>query len=208
MCSSPKDNSEKLAREDAKRQAKLEAERQARIQAGTAEVDRTFGGFDDAYYDGISNAYKTHYTPLLDEQFTQATQDAYMNPMGGSTNSSAFAQQLEKLETQRQRELADINNRGLAEAQNYRGNVASNRQGLISQVNAGAGVDQVANLAAEQAKSLRAAPVFSGLGDVFAKFTAQAANAANNGAFNTKQEYTPLTFNNSTKNAERNVRSN
>ncbi len=192
MCGkAPKDRSAEIA-------AQQERERQARITAGTSRINEIFGGFDDKYYDGIAQSYGEHYTPQLEEQFTDARERLYFNPTGGSTQSSAFAEQLADLETERQRQLVDISNRGRAEAQNNRGSLASQRANLIGQLSAGSSVDTVAGLAAEQAKNLTATPVYSALGDLFGRFTGNAVNAANAGAFNNKdKQQTPLLFNNS-----------
>lgn len=200
MCGkTPKDKSADIA-------AQQERERQARITAGTAEIDKNFASFDDNFYNGISDAYASHYRPLLDEQYMDAQKSLYLNPVGGTTNSSAFAEQLANFEKDYQRQIADIGNRGLSEATNYRANVAQNRGNLIGQLNGGASVEQAATMAAQQAKSLQAAPVYSALGDVFSKFTAAGVNAANAGAFNQdKLKSNPLLFGTSSGNAEKRV---
>lgn len=191
MCQkAPKDNSAEIA-------AQQERERQARIKAGTERVNEIFTGFNDAYYDGIQEAYTQHYTPQLEEQYRDAKERLYYSPQGGNTQSSAFAKQLADLETERQRQLVDVSNRARAEAQSNRGNLANQRASLIGQLNSGSSVDSVAGLAAEQAKNLTAAPVYSALGDLFGKFTGNAVNAANAGVFvNKDTKADPLLFNN------------
>lgn len=196
MCKTktPKDRSAEIA-------AQQEAERQARIKAGSARIDEIFGGFDDNYYDGIAGAYKEHYTPLLEEQYEDARKQLYYNPAGGSTSSSAFAERLADLEKERQRQLVELGNRGLATAQENRGNLANNRQSLISQLNAGASVDTVAGLAAEQAKTLTATPVYSPLGDLFSRYLTNGANVLNSGVISNQQNNDPLLFGNTNKKA-------
>jgi 23S rRNA pseudoU1915 N3-methylase RlmH len=197
MCKTPKDKSAEIAEQ-------AERERQARVRAGTAEIDKTFSSFNDDYYDGIAKSYAEHYTPQLDQQYADARKAIMYNPAGGSTNSSAFAQQLAKLEADRQKQLVEIGNRGMSEAQGNRANVASNRQNLIQQLNAGSSVESVAGLAAENARNLTAPPVYSPLGDLFARYTANAANAVNAGVLE-KQQIDPLLFGGTNKSAVRTV---
>lgn len=189
MCKTkkPKDNSAKIA-------AQQEAERQARIAEGTNRINSQFSQFDDNYFNGIADAYKAHYTPQIEEQYQAARKNMMYNPAGGSTSSSAFAARLGELERDRQRQMVEIANRGLSEAQNYRSNVVSNKQNLIGQLNAGSGVDSVSSLAAEQAKSLTATPTYSALGDLFSRFATNANNYVNSNT-NSNNQNNSLLFN-------------
>lgn len=185
MCgSAPKDRSAEIA-------AQKERERQARIKEGTTKVNEIFGQFGDDYYGGIANTYQEHYQPLVDEQYDTAKRDLILSTPGG-TGSSAFAKKLGDLEKAYQRELVSLGERASGESNRYRSDVASNRSQLLSQLEAGSGVDTVASLAAERALALTAPPAFSSLGDLFAKFSADAANYTQ--AANAGYQAQPLLF--------------
>lgn len=188
MCgggSAPEDHSAEIA-------AQKEAERQARIAAGTKQINSIFGAFGDDYYDGVAKAYSEHYLPLVDEQYADAKKALVLSAPGG-VGSSAYAKRLGDLEKQYLREQVSIGERAAQQANQYRGDVATNRQQLLAQLEAGTGVDTAASLAAERAKALNAPQAFSPLGDIFGKFTADAANYSS-ASQNIQSQQNPLLF--------------
>lgn len=192
MCGpkTPKDNSAEIA-------AQQERERQARVSAGTQRIGEIFGGFNDDYYTKYVDDYKNYYLPQVDDQYADALKQIKYSPSGGSTSSSAYAGKLADLEEARQRAITQIGSQGQATAQDYRGQVESSRQNLISQLNAGSSVESVAGMASNQAKTLSATPVYSPLADLFGKFMTTGANVIQSNAAQGKTTDIPLLFNSS-----------
>lgn len=203
------DPSVQAALDAAEAQRKAEEERTARIKAGTQRVNEMFGGFNDDYYGSIAEAYKNFQMPLLDEQAKEARR---VLPFGtASTQSSAYQRQAGNLERDISRQTADIGNKAVTFANTRRGEVENSRSGLLNLAQSGADVETVNAAAADSAKvfgtpspyiqgAIVPTPVsqqqFSPISDLFAKYTADAAN----GALAQRQGYlppkfsTPLTF--------------
>lgn len=149
-----------------------EAERQKRITDGTASIDKTFSQFDDPYYQGIEQAYLDYYNPQLDRQY----QDAYRKTKTslastGNLNSTAGARKLGDLMNEYTLQKGQISGGATGAANEQRSNVERDRNDLINQLNAGAGVDTIANSSAERANALATPQQYSPIGDVFAGFT-------------------------------------
>lgn len=173
--------------------AAREQQRQQRIAEGTGAVNTAFGNsFNDDYYGNIANMYKSHYAPLIEEQYQRTLRD--LPYQFASTGSSEFQRRTGELEADYQRQLVDSASQAQQFANDRRANVENQRQNLIGQVTSGADPGTAATLASGVVKSLSAQPTFSAVGDLFAKYTANAANAA---GFNRQQlpnNNTPLTF--------------
>lgn len=154
----------------------IEAERQQKIAEGTGKVNEAFGQFDDDYFSGIQHAAEDYYLPDISRQFDRTMRQL---PMRFATrDSSAYAREAGLLEEDRARQEADYKGKALEYANNARATVEQNRGDLVQQVNAGAGVEQAADLAAKRAAAVSRPPTFSPIADLFTKFTANAANTA------------------------------
>lgn len=173
--------------------AAREAARQQAIRDGSAQVNSAFGSFNDDYYGGITDAYKSHYTPLIAEQYDKVKRE--LPYQFASTGSSEYQRRVAELEADYQRQMVDNASQAEQFANDRRSQVESQRGNLISQVTAGADPNTAATLAAGAVKSLSAQPTFSALGDLFAKYTGNAANYAGaQQAQGTGQNYTPISF--------------
>lgn len=179
--------------------AEREVKRQQAIREGSAQVNQAFGSFDDGYYADIANKYKLHYAPLIAEQYEKAKRE--LPYQFASTGSSEYQRRVAELEADNQRQLIDNASQAEQFANDRRSQVESQRGNLISQVTAGADPNTAATLAAGASKSLSVQPTFSTLGDLFGKYTANAANYAGaQQAQGMGQNYTPITFPGSGKN--------
>jgi hypothetical protein len=186
--------------------AESEEERQARIDAATAAVNQAFGSFDDNYYVSIADAYKNYQRPLFDEQAGEARRKLPMSVP--NTASSAYQRKLGDLETDIMRGESDLNRSAIEESNRRRGEVDYERSSLINMATGGATAETVANEAATRAQQLSQPPSFSPLADMFAKYTADAANYALAGAGREKtapQITRPLNFNHSPSSSVRTI---
>lgn len=203
------DPSVQAALDAAEAQRVAEEARAARIKDSTNRVNTMFGGFNDDYYGSIADAYRDFQMPLLDEQAKEARR---VLPFGtASTQSSAYQRQAGNLERDVARQTADVANKGVSFANTRRGEVENSRSGLLNLAQSGADVETVNAAAADASKvfgtpspyiqgAIVPTPVsqqqFSPISDLFAKYTADAAN----GALAQRQGYlppkfsTPLTF--------------
>lgn len=174
--------------------AAREAERQARIAEGTQSINSAFtNAFNPDYYTGLSTAYKSNYEPLIQEQYQTALRQ--LPYQFASTQGSEYQRRVGELERDYQRQLVDNASAADAYANERRSQVEGQRQNLVGQVTAGADPGTAATLAAGAVKSLSAAPTFSALGDLFAKYTGAAANAQGlNQAGAPMANYTPISF--------------
>ncbi len=173
--------------------AAREAQRQQAIRDGSAQVNSAFGAFDDNYYDDIANKYKANYTPLIAEQYDKVKRE--LPYQFASTQGSEYQRRVSELEADYQRQMVDNASQAEQFANDRRSQVENQRGNLISQVTAGADPNTAATLAAGAVKSLSAQPTFSALGDLFAKYTGNAANYANaQQAQGMGQNYTPISF--------------
>jgi len=167
----PEDHSAEIARQK-------EIERQARIAAGTEQINKNFGTFDDNYYGGVGQAYNDFYLPLVDEQYQQAHRGlTYKLANTGNLTSSAGATTLANLFRDYNRQRASIGDQALGSERDLRNNVEQNRSELISQLNATADPEAAAASATARAKSLAMPTPFSPLGDLFQQYTGNLANA-------------------------------
>lgn len=174
MCfgGAPQDNSAEIARQQ-------EAERQARVQAGTARINDAFSKFDDSYYSGLGKSYLNYYTPELERQYGDAQKKlTYGFADAGNLESGAANQKMADLGREYGVQRAQLSDRALGAQQQGQADVERNRSDLISQLEAGSGVESTATSALARAQSLSAPPQYSPLGDVFATFTNTLANNA------------------------------
>lgn len=170
MCFGPKDNSAAIA-------AQQERERQDAINSGISRVDKTFGGFNDSYFDTIKQDALDFYMPQLDDQYKDARRKTvlYLDKKG-NLNSSAGIRKLRELDEARNTHQQTIADRALSIAQDQRGRIESAKSDLYSQIYAGADPAGAGATAASRAASLQAPPQFGPLGDLFTNFTNFAAN--------------------------------
>ena len=140
-------------------------------------VSKSTSGFDPAYYDSIAKAYEDYYTPQLNEKAQRARRSIALAP--GASSSSSGARRAGEFETDYQRELVGLGERGRAAATKRQGEVEDTRSTLLNQVQAGAGIDTIGNQATARAQMLSEPPLYQPLGDLFSRYVTDVANARN-----------------------------
>lgn len=170
MCKPDVDNSlQRQAQQDAATARAEEEARQARITAGTAQIDDTFGGFDDGFFNGYRDSILNFSQPQLDRQFGDARDElTFSLARAGTLNSSVAGQKQAELTSAYDTSMADL----LANAQNQtnslRGQVENERSSLLSLLNATGDADRASNEALSRSQVLfEAQPDYSLLPDIF-----------------------------------------
>lgn len=136
-------------------------------------VEQT-GGFDPTFFEGVEKDYTDYYTPLLNEQFTDARRRLLLGTP--SSQSSAYLRNVGDLGTAYEREQVGVKERARARADATRGDVESTRLQLIQAAEGGSAPDLVAAQATERARMLQEPQPYEALGDLFARFAGQYAN--------------------------------
>lgn len=148
-----------------------EEARQARIRQGTTDVNKTFAGFDDSFYKGITDAYTGYYLPQLEKQYQDARK-ALVLRLGqqGILNSSPGIKYLQDIDTEAANQRGLIGDQAVSAAAKARGDVEDARAQLLAQLSASADPTAVAVSAAERAKALSAPPAFDPMVNLFTNF--------------------------------------
>ena len=161
-----------------------EAARQARIKEGSANIDKSFGGFNDAFYNQRAKAYTDYANPQLADQYARTQQNLTYNlARQGLTASSEASRNAGELQRQYNDNRALIASRGLDAANEARQQVEQNRSELISQLNATGDPAAAASAALARAGTLSQQQSFSPLGQLFANTTGLLGNAATAGYY-------------------------
>ena len=177
MClfSDPAGSAARAAADSARMQ---ENQREDRIGAGRAAIDSTFSKFDDPYFSGVGKSYADYYQPQLQDQYDKARRRLILSlSQSGNLNASAGARQIGDLTTQFKKLQAQIGAGSSAAEQAARASVESNRSNLYNQNTAAADPGAANASAIASYQSLTTPQQYSPLGDVFANFGNQAANA-------------------------------
>ncbi len=163
MCfSGGSDNSAAIARQ-------AERKRQIRISDGGLRVDDAFKGFNDKFYSGVSDDYNAYYTPLLEDQYTNAQEAATFKLANqGGIDSSAGAKLMADLFERYQNQRNDISQQAVNASKNQKAKVESDRANLVQQLEAGGSVRSAANNAVNRANTLNEYSNYNPLEDVFA----------------------------------------
>ncbi|CAB4135530.1 hypothetical protein UFOVP291_35 [uncultured Caudovirales phage] len=156
-----------------------EAARQARIKEGSANIDKNFGGFNEAFYNQRAKAYTDYANPQLADQYAQTQRNLTYNlARQGLTASSEAARNAGELQRQYNDNRAQIAAQGLDAANQARGQVEQNRSELLAQLNATSDPAAAAASAVNRAGILSQQSSFSPLGQLFANTTGLLGNAA------------------------------
>jgi hypothetical protein len=161
-----------------------EAARQARIKEGSANIDKSFGGFNDAFFGGRAKAYTDYANPQLADQYARTQQNLTYNlARQGLTASSEAARNAGELQRQYNDNRALIAAQGLDAANQARSQVEQNRSELLAQLNATSDPAAASASAVNRAGVLAQQQSFSPLGQLFANTTGLLGNAANAGYY-------------------------
>jgi hypothetical protein len=137
-----------------------------------ANIDSTFGQFNDPFYAGLRKRYTDYYYPQVDDQAGRARDKMIFGlTRKGILNSDAGAEELARLNTEAQRQRDAVTSGGQSFADKAKGDVESARNDLVNQLNLSADPAAAASSAIARASVLNAAPAFSPLGDLFGDLT-------------------------------------
>ena len=153
-----------------------EEARQGRIRNSVADIRSQFGRFDDNYLKGVSSSYLDYYLPQFNEQSKEARRQVVFNTPSAGT--SAFARRAGQLETDIGRQEANIRSQAQAQAQSQKAKLANQEETLISQAEGAGGIADASARAASAADIASTPEAFSPLGQLFAAYTGNVANAA------------------------------
>lgn len=186
MCGSKpkKDNSAEIARQE-------EAKRQARIAIGQSNIDQSFSGFNDDFFNKYQNDYTGYYDPQLNDQYSDAVkrltlQLAQTGNLTGSTGATQMANLKKYYDTQK---LA-MTNQALDATNTLRGNIDSRKSALYADNRAAADPGSAASAAASAAQALQPTAPTSPLASVFGDFF---NNLGNQAAIQNAQRYSTST---------------
>jgi hypothetical protein len=150
-----------------------EAARQARIRQGTAQIDSTFGQFDDNFYNQRRDAALSYFNPQFDQQYEDAKKAlAFSLDSSGLTNSSVRAAKEGELQRAYDINRRDVADKALSYSNQARTNVEQARGDLVRTLNASGDADAAANSAINRAQMLSAPDTYSPLGQLFSTFVA------------------------------------
>lgn len=149
------------------------------------------GQFTDQYFSNIGQAFRDYFLPQVDQQFQDAMRKIKVSTP--TMQSSSFARRSGQLTQDYERSKADVGDRSLSAEGDARSNVENSRNSILAAVRAGAGAEDAAASATNAIKSLRAPPVYSPIGDLFARYLNTTANATI--ADNAGYQRTPLSLN-------------
>jgi hypothetical protein len=171
MCGSPKvDNTiqnQMLA--DSARARQDEEARAGRIRTGTADIDRTFEGFGDDFFNGFRDNIMDYQQPQLDDQFGDAQDElTFALTRAGTLNSSMAGQKRADLTSAYTDNLASLLNDAEGQTGDLRGRVANEKSSLTSLLNATGDAQRSANEATSRSRVLfEQQPRFNPLPAVF-----------------------------------------
>ena len=161
-----------------------EAARQARIKEGSAKIDQSFSGFNDAFYNQRAKAYTNYANPQLADQYARTQQNLTYNlARQGLSASSEAARNAGELQRQYNDSRAQIAAQGLDTANQARQQVEQNRSELLAQLNATSDPAAASASAVNRAGTLAQQSSFSPIGQLFANTTNLLGNAATAGYY-------------------------
>ena len=107
------DGGQAQAQEQAELQRAQEQARQGRVRAGKNNIDSTFAGYDDDFYDSRTQSYIDYAKPEVADQFKDATlQLRAALSRNGMLQSSVSADQTAKLSGQNSDALRSVADKG------------------------------------------------------------------------------------------------
>ena len=173
------DGGQAQAQEQAELQRAQEQARQGRVRAGKNNIDSTFAGYDDDFYDSRTQSYIDYEKPEVADQFKDATlQLRAALSRNGMLQSSVSADQTAKLSGQNSDALRSVADKGREYSNNTRKNIENAKANLIAQNQSLADPVLAANLASSRAASAAEIPSYSPIAQLFGGVTSGLANQA------------------------------
>lgn len=159
------------------------------VQTGTRDVvSEVPGQFTDDYFTRLENEYNDFYMPQLQRQEKRADRNLKINlARSGNLGGSVGARKIGELEEDKETARRGVIDTGIKYGMDARKKIEDTRANLISQLESGAGIENVANQANAAAEAATAPPAFSPLGQLFSQYASTLGNATiaagNPGAF-------------------------
>lgn len=164
-----------------------EMARQERIKTGTADVNKKFEGFNEAFYNKRQQEYKNYAEPQLREQLKGESNNlAYNLARSGLTDSSERSRNEGELQRQFSQGKADIASAAMDQSNQARQRTEQNRSELLAQLNATGDAASIGSQAINRAGLLSSQQAFSPLGHMFTATTGLLGNAATAGYYDRK----------------------
>ncbi len=175
-----------------------EDERKHRLDAGMQSINDAYGskaGFNDAFYDKQSKAYRQYYNPQVKQQYGDAREQILFGlSRAGLLNSSAGAKTFGKLDQDRGLRLNEVASKAQDYANQTRAQVEASKSSVISQLYATQDPAAAARSAVNNANLIATRDNnFSPVADLFQGVTGLVAQRAAAGQFD--QTVPPATFN-------------
>jgi hypothetical protein len=159
------------ARQDADRKA-------AALRTGQSNIDQAFAGFDDNFFNGLSQSYMDYARPQLEDQYGQQQKNiTYALARAGNLNSTVKGDQDAMLDKQYSLNLMGLNSNAGDVARSARQQIQSNKNDVTNQLNASYDSDAARTSAMAAAKTLAVPMSFSPLGNLFTNVSALAAQS-------------------------------
>ncbi len=169
---------EQLAQQQATEKRTEETNKANSLRSGMEGINKAFGGFDDAYFDRLKTDYMDYAQPQLEDQYKDAKKNiVYALARKGSLNSSVMGDQQAILDRQNATNLTGITGTANDIANTARGQIASNKNQVVSQLDATYDDSAAVSDAMERSRMLAVTPSFNPLGKMFGDIAAQAAQA-------------------------------
>lgn len=163
---------DKTAKKEAARARQEEAERQARIKLGTEAIDRTFGTFNDSFYDTIARNVENAQMPQVNQDYARTQGQLGFNLAGrGLLNSSVRDQREASLAEELTKTRRNIADAGLSQANKLRMDVEDARNRSYSQLLQSADPSQATATATRAASELSKPSPVGPVGSFFGDWT-------------------------------------
>lgn len=164
------------------------AKRDVAIAYGMQAINKDFSTFTPEFYDKAATDYTNYATPEVMQQY-QNTKNSLGAALArnGILNSSASATEGASLDKELNTNLGTVANRAQDQANKVRGNVSSQKNQLVSQLEASADPSLAATGAASAVAGLQAPSALQPIGNLFSDWTSTYLANQNAMAYNPNQ---------------------
>ena len=165
----------------AEKARKREDKRQDRIDRGEREIGRTFRGFDNGFFNNYRRDFLDANQPQIDDKFGDAKEDlTYALARAGTSRSSIAGDKRGDLNKAYTGAMSDMVSQANQATDQFRGQVAEQKSGLIGMLQATGDATRMANEATARASNLRQkVPTYNPIGDVFGGMATGIGTAVN-----------------------------
>ena len=176
MCFGGSD-SNKLLQEQQEQREKL-------ITQGLGQINKSFAGFDQPFYNRLQGSFLANALPQAEEQYRQTRSQLGYNLAGqGLLNSSSAVNLGASLERQKAQQVSNVANQSTQAVQELQRQIQGNKSNIISQLELSADPTAAAQQATASASGFAAPNILQPLGNLFQNWSSiylarQYANAS------------------------------